>query len=135
LLTARDRRDVIAQAWVDAVEQGNRRIVVFDGEVVGAVNRVPMRGDFRTGPPTVGLTASATDRRIASRLAPMMRRDGLLLAGLDVAGDRLLEVNVTSPGGLAHIEQLCGVAVCDRVVARLQQLLPQVIRLKERVNG
>lgn len=133
LLTARDHRDVIAQAWVDAVEDGNRRVVVFDGEVVGAVNRVPMDGDFRTGPPTIAISPDAADRRIAARVAPLLRQDGLLLAGLDVAGDKLLEVNVTSPGGLVHIERLGGVAVCDRIIARLEYLLPQV--LKEHVNA
>jgi glutathione synthase len=75
-------------------------IVVLDGEILGAVLRVPAAPDFRIGPPVSQAPVTAREREVVARLAPSLQAHGLRCVGLDVIDGRLIEVNVTSPGAL-----------------------------------
>jgi glutathione synthase len=114
------RVPVMAQAYLPAVQQGDKRIIVLDGEPIGAVLRVPRQGELRAnlaaGATPERTPISARDREICRTLAPELRKLGLWLAGLDVIGGFLTEVNVTSPTGLVEIDALSGVSLESRVV-------------------
>jgi len=110
--TNRGRTPVMVQTYLPAAQQGDKRIVVLDGEPIGAVNRVPGAGEFR-GNMAAGGAAQMTEitereREICQRLAPKLRADGLFFVGLDVIGGYLTEVNVTSPTGVREIDRLSG---------------------------
>ncbi len=112
-------RHVIAQAHLPAVEAGNKRLFLLDGEVVGSVLRRPVPGDFRIGPPVAEAPVDAADRRIVAAVAPVLARHGIALAGLDVIGGLLIEVNITCPGGMAKTDALLGTDLSGDVVRRL----------------
>ncbi|NJK59134.1 MAG: glutathione synthase [Oscillatoriales cyanobacterium SM2_1_8] len=124
LSTQRGRTPVMVQAYLPAAQQGDKRIVVLDGEPIGAVNRVPGSGEFR-GNMAAGGAAEATEitareREICQRLAPKLQADGLFFVGLDVIGGFLTEVNVTSPTGVREIDRLSGTRLGAVVMARLE---------------
>ncbi|MEQ8194024.1 MAG: glutathione synthase [Rhodospirillales bacterium] len=107
MFTALYREPIIAQAYVPAVRAGDKRIILIDGKSAGAVNRVPAAGDVRAnmhagGRPEKSALTDA-DRRICEAIGPALAERGLLFAGIDVIGDRLTEINVTSPTGLQEI--------------------------------
>jgi glutathione synthase len=112
-------RHVIVQEYLPSVTAGNKRLFLVDGEVVGAVLRRPSDGDFRIGPPVAPATVEPTDRRIAEALAPRLVAHGIALAGLDVIDGRLIEVNVTCPGGMHKTDALLGTDLSGAVVRRL----------------
>ncbi len=105
-------RRVMAQAYLPEVRKGDKRILLVDGEPIGAVMRVPSEGEhranFHVGGRPEKAVLDAADRRIVERLAPSLRRDGLFFVGVDVIGGRLTEVNVTSPTGVQEINALDG---------------------------
>lgn len=107
---------VIVQEYLPAVADGNKRLFVFDGVCVGAVYRYPESGDFRIGQPSAPAPITARDLQICDRLAPTLGRHGLRVAGLDVIGPHLIEVNVTSPGALRKADALLGWELCDLVL-------------------
>jgi glutathione synthase len=82
------------------------------GEPAGSVYRFPQAGDFRIGNPAAEAAITARDREICERLAPTLRRHGIHLAGLDVIGPYLIEVNVTSVGALRKADALLGWTLC-----------------------
>lgn len=110
--TERGGRRVVVQRWIDEVIAGDRRVIVVDGEPIGAVRRVACGEDFRcnmaAGAVTVADTVNDDDRRICRALAPHLRSQGLIFAGIDVIGGQLTEVNVTSPTGIREIDALSG---------------------------
>jgi glutathione synthase len=112
-------RHVIAQAYLPDVESGNKRLFLLDGEIVGAVLRRPSRDDFRIGPPVAPAEVDANDVRIVDALAPLLARHGIALAGLDVIDGRLIEVNVTCPGGMHKTDALLGTDLSGDVMRRL----------------
>jgi glutathione synthase len=112
-------RHVIAQEYLPAVEHGNTRLFVLDGEIIGAVLRRPADDDFRIGPPMAAVAADAAHERIVASVAPTLARHGLALAGLDVIGDRLIEVNLTCPGGMAKTDALLGTDLSGTIMRRL----------------
>ena len=126
LLTARGQEWVVAQEYVAAARQGDKRILLLDGEPLGAINRVPLetenRANMAVGGQPVKSELTARDREICARLAPMLRREGLLFVGLDVIGDFLIEVNVTSPTGLAELARLDGGDPAGRILAHVERL-------------
>lgn len=106
------RDPVVIQAFVPAVVKGDKRILVVDGEPVGAINRVPGKGQIRSNL-AVGGTAqpvelTGRDREICARLGPELKRRGLLFVGLDVIGGYLTEINVTSPTGAQQLKRFGG---------------------------
>jgi len=94
------------------VKEGDKRIILVDGEFAGAVNRVPAPDDLRSNmvrggsPKATDLTAR--ERHICERLGPQLRARGLLLVGIDVIGDYLTEINVTSPTGIRAVRNVGG---------------------------
>jgi glutathione synthase len=109
------REPLVVQRYVPQVRQGDKRIILVDGEPVGAINRVPAAGEARSNL-HVGGKAEKTeitvrDKQICARLGPELKRRGLLFAGIDVIGDHLTEINVTSPTGIWEIRRLAGVDV------------------------
>ncbi|MCA9524473.1 MAG: glutathione synthase [Myxococcales bacterium] len=125
MMTDDGRKYAIAQQFIPDVRQGDKRIIVIDGEPVGATLRVPPADDNRAnihvGGRCVKTELTAREREICAALAPTLRRAELMLVGLDVIGDYLTEINITSPTGVQEINQLDGVCLesilWDRVEA------------------
>ncbi len=106
------REPWVVQKFLPAVRDGDKRIILVDGEFAGAVNRVPAPDDLRSNMVRGGVP-KATDltereRHICERLGPALRERGLLFVGIDVIGDYLTEINVTSPTGIRAIKNLGG---------------------------
>jgi len=109
----RSREPIIAQAFLPAVSKGDKRVILIDGEAVGAINRVPKKGEARSNL-HVGGTAEPvdltdTDKAICERIGPELKKRGLILVGIDVIGDKLTEINVTSPTGVQELKRFTGV--------------------------
>jgi glutathione synthase len=107
------REPHVLQAFVPEIAQGDKRIVLVDGEVAGAVNRVPGEGEIRSNLAVGGKAAktelTAAEQEICAALGPELKRRGLLFVGIDVIGGRwLTEINVTSPTGIVAIDQFNG---------------------------
>ncbi|MEM9072280.1 MAG: glutathione synthase [Myxococcota bacterium] len=111
-VTRHGRRVAMVQAFIDKVSEGDKRILLMDGEILGAILRVPQKGDLRSnihvGGRVVGTEITDADRRIVETVAPRLRNDGLWFVGLDVIGGMLTEVNVTSPTGIQQMSRLSG---------------------------
>ena len=111
---------VMVQEYLPAAQDGDKRIILLDGEPIGAVNRVPQLGEFRgnmaAGGSAVQINITDREREICNQLAPTLQRDGLVFVGIDVIGGYLTEVNVTSPTGIREIDRLDGVSLGDRVM-------------------
>ncbi|GAB2604625.1 ATP-grasp domain-containing protein [Kribbella endophytica] len=113
------RRQVIAQQYLSSVEDGNKRLFLLDAEIVGAVLRRPSVDDFRIGPPVAVADIDDDDRAIVAALRPHLRRHGIAIAGLDVIAGRLIEVNVTCPGGMHKTDALLGTELSLDIVRQL----------------
>jgi len=126
VLTARGRDWVVAQTYVPAAREGDKRILLLDGEPLGAINRIPLetenRANMAVGGQPVKSELTRRDREICARLAPALRREGLIFVGIDVIGDLLIEVNVTSPTGLAELARLDGGDPAGRILAHVERL-------------
>ncbi|MEB3350187.1 MAG: glutathione synthase [Cyanobacteriota bacterium] len=124
LVTAQEKLPVMTQAFLPGVRAGDKRILLVDGEPLGAVNRVPGGNDFRSNL-AVGGIAEATDlseaeRAICAALAPALQAEGLFFVGIDVIDGHLSEINVTSPTGIREVERLSGLPLADLTIARLR---------------
>lgn len=115
-------RHVVAQEYLPAVREGNKRLFLLDGEVVGAVLRRPDPADFRIGAPCAAAEVDDADHRIVAAVAPLLARHGIAMAGLDVIAGRLIEVNVTCPGGTAKADALLGTDLSGTYLRRLLHL-------------
>lgn len=109
----RSREPIIVQAFLPDVKNGDKRVILIDGEAVGAINRRPLPGETRSNM-HVGGTAEKTslsedDLRICGAIGPELKRRGQILVGIDVIGDKLTEVNVTSPTGLQELKRFSGI--------------------------
>ena len=106
------REQWMVQKFLPAVKNGDKRIILVDGEFAGAVNRVPAPDDLRSnmvrGGAAQATELTAREREICKRLGPALRERGLLFVGIDVIDDQLTEINVTSPTGLRAIKNLGG---------------------------
>jgi glutathione synthase len=106
------REPVIAQKFIPAVSKGDKRILLVDGEPVGAINRVPAEGQVRSnmarGGRAEAVELTARDLEICAAIGPELRRRGLLFVGIDVIGDYLTEINVTSPTGAQQLKRFSG---------------------------
>lgn len=119
----------IAQAFLPAVSEGDKRIILVDGDPIGAINRVPGDGEIRSNLAAGGTAhrtdLSAREREICEALGPELRRRGLLFVGIDVIGGMLTEINVTSPTGLValdHFESINSAAlIWDAIERKLQR--------------
>jgi glutathione synthase len=112
MFTVTFREAWVIQKYLPAVKDGDKRIILVDGDYAGAVNRIPAADDLRSNMVRGGSPA-ATDltpreREICKRLGPALRERGLLFVGIDVIGDFITEINVTSPTGIRAIKNLGG---------------------------
>jgi glutathione synthase len=106
------REPWVVQKFLPAVREGDKRIILVDGAFAGAVNRVPAADDLRSNMVRGGVPAATEltdrEREICARLGPALRERGLIFVGIDVIGDFLTEINVTSPTGIRAIKNLGG---------------------------
>ena len=121
------REPVIAQRYLPQVRQGDKRIILVDGDAVGAINRVPAKGEARSnmhvGGTPLKSELTARDLDICAAIGPTLKEQGLLFVGIDVIGDYLTEINVTSPTGIQEIDRFDGVSleaqIWDAIEGRL----------------
>lgn len=119
LFSGINREPLIAQKFLPAVSKGDKRIILVDGEPVGAINRVPAEGETRSNmhvggrPEKIGLTDR--DREICARIGPLLREKGQVFVGIDVIGDWLTEINVTSPTGIQELERFDGTNIAEKI--------------------
>ncbi len=119
LFASLNREPLIAQKFLPAVSAGDKRVILVDGEPVGAINRVPPEGETRSNmhvggvPMKVDLTPR--DLEICARIGPLLREKGQIFVGIDVIGDWLTEINVTSPTGLQEMERFNGENVTAKI--------------------
>ena len=119
LFTGFSREPLIAQKYLPAVSKGDKRVILVDGEPVGAINRVPAKGEVRSNmhvggrPEKVALTDR--DREICARIGPLLKEKGQVFVGIDVIGDYLTEINVTSPTGIQELERFDGINVAGKI--------------------
>ncbi|MBF9034581.1 glutathione synthase [Rhodobacterales bacterium HKCCE2091] len=119
LFTSISREPLIAQKFLPAVSKGDKRVILVDGEAAGAINRVPAEGETRSnlhvGGTAVAVGLTDRDREICARIGPRLREMGQVFVGIDVIGDWLTEINVTSPTGIQELERFDGVNVAGRI--------------------
>ncbi len=127
-LTANGNRYAMAQRYLPAISEGDKRILLIDGEPVPyALARIPAAGEFRgnlaAGGHGVGVELSARDRWICAQVAPRLQEMGLLFVGLDVIGDYLTEINVTSPTCIRELDAQFGLDIGGQLMAAIQAKL------------
>ncbi len=131
-ITAFEGRWVMAQRYLPGIRQGDKRILLMEGEPLGAVLRIPadheVRANFHAGGRAAAAEIDAGDRVIVDRLAPLLRAEGLFFVGIDVIGGLLTEINVTSPTGVQEINALNGVRLEERLVDRVEALRAEEVR-------
>lgn len=124
--TGAGTRWTLAQRYLPEAVNGDKRIILVDGEPVGAVLRVPAsaeaRGNLHVGGTAVKTTIDARDREIITTLTPFLREHGQILVGLDVIGGMLTELNITSPTGVRHASRLDNTNVAAPILDRFEQL-------------
>ena len=123
-LTLQGERQIMAQRFIPEIVDGDKRILMIDGEPVDyALARIPAigenRGNLAAGGSGVAQPLSKRDRWICDQIAPFLKEKGLLFVGIDVIDGLLSEINVTSPTGIREVERLKGVPLADQVIARL----------------
>jgi glutathione synthase len=120
------REPVICQAFLPAVSRGDKRVLLVDGEPVGAVNRVPAEGAVRSnlhvGGRAEAVELTARDREICALIGPELKARGLLFVGIDVIGDYLTEINVTSPTGAWQLKRFTGLDATALMWDRIEAL-------------
>jgi glutathione synthase len=129
--TANGSRLIMAQRYLPEIRGGDKRLIVLDGRPLGAVLRVPRedehRGNIHVGGTCVKAAITDRDRAITAALAPRLQRDGLYFVGLDIIGDWLTEVNVTSPTGVQEINALDAVCLEAEVIDFVEARLPRSV--------
>ena len=119
LFTSMSREPMIVQKFLPAVAKGDKRVILVDGEPVGAINRVPQAGETRSNMHVGGraekVALTDRDREICARIGPTLREKGLIFVGIDVIGDWLTEINVTSPTGIQELERFDGTNAAERI--------------------
>ncbi|QHQ35924.1 glutathione synthase [Algicella marina] len=114
-----NREPLIAQQFLPDVAKGDKRVILVDGEAVGAINRVPAEGETRSNMHVGGraepVELSDRDREICARIGPLLKEKGQIFVGIDVIGGMLTEINVTSPTGLMELERFSGENVTAKI--------------------
>jgi glutathione synthase len=120
-LTAEGTRLAMLQEYLPAVTEGDKRVLLLDGEPLGAILRVPRSDDLRSnihvGGSVVPAELTAREQELVRAIAPRLRADGLIFVGLDVIGERLTEVNVTSPTGIQELGRFTNTKPSEKVIA------------------
>lgn len=121
MLTGEGRRLAMVQEYLPAVVEGDKRVILLDGEPLGAILRVPRGDDLRSnihvGGSVVPAELTPREQEMVRAIAPRLRADGLWFVGLDVIGERLTEVNVTSPTGIQELSRFSKVDQAAKVIA------------------
>jgi glutathione synthase len=134
LFAATYREPWVVQKFLPAVRDGDKRIILVDGEFAGAVNRVPAPDDLRSNmvrggtPKETELTDR--ERHICNRIGPSLRERGLLFVGIDVIGGFLTEINVTSPTGIRAIKNFGGPDIAKLIWDKIEALRKQCVDLR-----
>jgi glutathione synthase len=122
--TRHGRRQVMVQQYLPQVAQGDKRILLLDGEPLGAISRIARPGELRSnihvGGRVVASTLDQADRHIVETIRAKLREDGLYFVGLDVIGGKLTEINVTSPTGIQQMSRLNDENLSARVIDWVQ---------------
>ena len=119
LFTGFSREPLIVQKFLPDVSNGDKRVILVDGEPVGAINRVPAAGETRSNmhvggrPEKIGL--SQRDLEICAAIGPLLKEKGQIFVGIDIIGDYLTEINVTSPTGIQELERFDGVNIAEKI--------------------
>ena len=119
MFTGFSREPLIVQKFLPDVSNGDKRVILVDGEPVGAINRVPAAGETRSNmhvggrPEKIGL--SDRDKEICAAIGPLLKEKGQVFVGIDVIGDYLTEINVTSPTGIQELERFDGVNTAEKI--------------------
>ncbi|MBW4513224.1 MAG: glutathione synthase [Scytonematopsis contorta HA4267-MV1] len=120
LSTQQGKLPVMVQNFIPEAKQGDKRIILLNGEAIGAVNRLSAQGEFRNNMAAGGTVAqteiTSTEYEICAELGETLRKDGLIFVGIDVIGGYLTEVNVTSPTGIREIDRLDGKRLGQQVI-------------------
>ena len=120
LSTLQGQVPVMVQNYLPQAKEGDKRIILLNGEPIGALNRLSSSSDFRNNMATGGTVAQTTitprEQEICSHLAAKLRQDGLIFVGIDVIGGYLTEVNVTSPTGIREIDRLDATNLAHQVI-------------------
>jgi glutathione synthase len=127
LFGSMSREPVILQKFIPAVSAGDKRILLIDGEIAGGINRVPeagaVRSNLRVGGTAQPLVLTKRDREICEALKPVLKEKGLMFVGIDVIGDYLTEINVTSPTGAVQLKAFDGVDAGEILWDRIDETL------------
>jgi len=119
LFTGMNNEPLIAQKFLPDVAAGDKRVILIDGVGVGAINRVPAKGETRSNMHVGGrpekVEMSARDLEICERIGPLLREKGQIFVGIDVIGGNLTEINVTSPTGIMELDQFDGINVSEMI--------------------
>lgn len=119
LFTGFSREPLIVQKFLPEIEAGDKRVILVDGEPVGAINRVPAKGETRSNMHVGGrpekIALSERDKEICDRIGPLLREKGQVFVGIDVIGQYLTEINVTSPTGIQELERFDGVNIAAKI--------------------
>lgn len=127
LFTGFSREPLIVQKFLPDVSNGDKRVILVDGEPVGAINRVPAKGETRSNmhvggrPEKIGLTQR--DLEICAAIGPLLKEKGQVFVGIDVIGDYLTEINVTSPTGIQELERFDGTNVAEKIWQAIERKL------------
>jgi glutathione synthase len=117
LFVERFREPFVVQRYLPAVRQGDKRIILIDGVFAGAINRIPAMGDARSnmhvGGKAVPAETTAREREICERIGPELKRRGFVFVGIDVIGDYMTEINVTSPTGIREVKRFGGADIAS----------------------
>jgi glutathione synthase len=121
-----DREPIMVQEYLeDARANGDVRVLILNGEIIGAMRRLPVEGDFRAnvhaGATVIKHQITERERNICSIIRPRLVRDGLYFVGIDMIGDKLVEINCVSPGGIPRINRLNGVRLEKNVIDFVEQ--------------
>ncbi len=113
------REPVIVQRYLPEIREGDKRIILIDGEPAGAVNRVPPKGEARAnlhvGARAEKAMITPVERELCNAIGPTLKERGLIFVGIDVIGGKVTEINVTSPTGIQEINRFDGVSLEARV--------------------
>jgi glutathione synthase len=133
-MTRTSREPLMAQRYVPEIRQGDKRIILIDGQPVGAINRIPARGETRAnmhaGGKPVKTTLTERDLEICAAIGPTLQAQGLLFVGIDVIGQYLTEINVTSPTGIQEVNRLDELTGSARLEAQLWDAIEARLQTK-----
>ena len=138
-ITQYDQKTVMAQCYIPEITQGDKRILLIDGTPVPyALARIPAEGETRgnlaAGAKAIGVALTDNDLRICEQLAPTLKENGILFAGIDVIGNYLTEINITSPTCIRELDTLYSLDIASQLLDRVESKLLENPLLKNKSN-